>query len=108
MNWIRYRHIPPKPKTPATGMVAQTLPMATMFLRNKMLSWVCVSVCLQHYLNFRNTTLSDDASSPLLNLVMSIVGLITAYLDILYPNFGGPAGKIASQSAASATASTTA
>lgn len=63
-------------------MIAQTLPMAAMFLRNKMLSWVAFSICLQHYLNYRNVPLSEDGNSPLLSLVLAAMGVFTAYMDV--------------------------
>lgn len=82
---VRYHHVKKEGKSPATGTIAQTLPMASMFMRNKMLSWVAFSICVQHFMNYRHVQLSDDASSPTLSLVLAAMSVITAYMDILVP-----------------------
>ncbi|GMM38857.1 hypothetical protein DASC09_061960 [Saccharomycopsis crataegensis] len=82
---VKYTHVPPEARNPATGMMAQTMPMASMFMRNKMMSWASFCICVQHYMNFRNVKLSEDANSPLMSLILATIGLVTAYIDILVP-----------------------
>lgn len=79
-----------------------------------MLSWVSFSLCLQHYLNYGNVQTTDEAAtSPFLSLILSAVGVVTAYMDILIPVPNGAASIAATTAAetvaeavAGATAST--
>lgn len=70
-------------------MVAQTLPMAAMFLRNKMLSWTAVFLSVQAYLAEPNNKVKDEKDTsqpPLLRVLFALISLFTCYIDIVFPS----------------------
>lgn len=70
-------------------MIAQSLPMAAMFMRNKLLSWASLFLAIQSYLNEPiNGEKPADAQPPFLRIVFAIVSLFTCYLDLFFPNTG--------------------
>ncbi|AQZ14232.1 YPR063C [Zygosaccharomyces parabailii] len=106
---VSYKHVAP-PKSPyaatsnITGLVNQSTPMMAMFLKNKFMAWFAVVQSFHSYLNFR----SDDAvsgnsnsldQSPGLRLLMSMIGLVVCYMDLVFPT--PPAPTPASAPAAS-------
>lgn len=97
-----YKHIPAKARSEAAGMISQTLPMAAMFLRNKMLSWCAFFLAIQSYLNepINKVEENDSAGSqpPLLRVLFAFISLITCYLELIFPN-QNPAAAIASKAA---------
>lgn len=92
-------------------MISQSLPMAAMFMRNKMLSWASVFLSVQSYLNepVNKPESADTAAQqpPLLKLLFAIISLGTCYIDIIFPATNPVfkrAAKVASTAAATATA----
>lgn len=88
-NVKKYVHTAIKPKT-ASNFVSQNLPMAAMFLKNKALSWACVFIAVQNYLNepyIKDP--SDDSTSGFFKIIFSFVALGTAYLDLIFPQMTG-------------------
>jgi len=80
-------------------MVAQTLPMAAMFLRNKMLSWSSVFLAVQSYLAEPINKPVDNkevSQPPLLRVIFAIISLVTCYIDIIFPSTR-PAAKTVTQ-----------
>lgn len=86
---VPYRHVPAKPRNEAaSGMVSQTLPMAAMFMRNKVLSWSAVFLALQSYLSEPiNKPETTDAASqpPSLRILFGVISLATCYLEFFFP-----------------------
>lgn len=89
-NVKRYVHVPVKPKNSASNFVSQNLPMAAMFLKNKALSWACLFIAVQTYLNepyIKDP--SDESSSGIFKIIFALVALGTSYLDLIFPTMGG-------------------
>lgn len=104
----RYKHVPAKARSEASGMVAQSLPMAAMFMKNKLLSWTSLFLAIQSYLNDPINKQEDSESQqqpPLLKIVFAIIAVCTCYIELIFPK-SGPASKVESLAqTASATAS---
>ena len=102
-NVKRYVHVPVKPKNSASNFVSQNLPMAAMFLKNKALSWACLFIAVQTYLNepyIKDP--SDDSSSGIFKILFASVALGTSYLDLVFPTMGGFMGPNAAGTATEA------
>lgn len=97
-------------------MISQTLPMAAMFMRNKMLSWSAVFLAIQSYLSEpinKPLTGKDNsgAQPPLLRILFAFVSLATCYLELFFPatnpalrkDFGGKVAETVSTIASKAT-----
>lgn len=84
---VPYKHIPAKPRSEASAMISQSLPMAAMFMRNKMLSWTSFFLAVQSFLNEPvNKPDSSDQQPPILRVLFSIVSLGTCYMDLIFPS----------------------
>lgn len=85
-----YHHIPAKPRTEASNMISQTLPMAAMFMRNKLMSWSAIFLAIQSYLsepiNKPTSGKESGAQPPLLRVLFALISLSTCYLDIFFPS----------------------
>lgn len=103
----RYRHLPAKARSDAAGMITQTLPMAAMFMRNKVLSWLAFFLALQSYLSEPiNKPQGGDGQPPLLRLVFAVVSLVACYIEFFFPSTSASlrrAAQIAAETAAEAT-----
>lgn len=85
---VPYHHVPAKPRNEAaSGMVSQTLPMAAMFMRNKILSWSAVFLALQAFLAepINKPASADGAQPPALRIVFALISLATCYLEFFFP-----------------------
>ncbi|CAI5760551.1 unnamed protein product [Candida verbasci] len=95
---IPYKHIPAKVRKDAGGnVIAQSLPMAAMFMRNKMLSWAALFLSVQSYLqepiNKPEVANDDSASQPaILRVLFAFISVLTCYMDIVFPS-SNPAFK---------------
>ncbi|KAG5367913.1 hypothetical protein CJU90_0094 [Yarrowia sp. C11] len=101
---VPYVHVVDK-QNDAQSFITTSLPMAAMFLRNKLMSWTALFTAITAYMNepLIKPTQSDGASQPAwLSVLVSLVGLFTCYMDLAFPSQGR---KLAAQHAASATAS---
>lgn len=87
---VPYHHFPAKPRAEAGSMISQTLPMAAMFMRNKIMSWSALFLAIQSYLSEPINKPQDDSQAgsqpPLLRVVFALVSLLTCYLDIFFPS----------------------
>ncbi|CAK7891739.1 hypothetical protein CAAN1_01S06854 [[Candida] anglica] len=104
---VPYKHTPAKARSEASSIISQSLPMAAMFMRNKMLSWSAFFLAVQSYLNEPIHKQEEEASSgqqpPLLRVLFAIIALFSCYVDIFFPS-AGAAGKKAVVDAAAAAA----
>lgn len=98
-----YVHVPAKPRTQAGGTIAQSLPMASMFLRNKLLSWSSVFLSIQNYLNtpINNPDADEKQHPPILSVLFSLIALFSCYIGLIFPA-GDPSIRAASNAASSA------
>ena len=61
----------------------QSMPMAAMFMRHKLLGWSGITFAVQNYLTFHHDLVQpEDAASPTLSLVFGLTGLIATYTDV--------------------------
>ncbi|KAL6454042.1 hypothetical protein SBY92_003499 [Candida maltosa Xu316] len=102
---VPYKHVPVKPRKDSSGVLAQSLPMAAMFMRNKLLSWTSLFLAIQSYLNEPiNKPPTDEQSQPaILRVVFALVAIATCYMDVVFPGTNPglqKAAKIASDAAA--------
>uniref|UniRef100_A0A060TGL4 ARAD1D24354p n=1 Tax=Blastobotrys adeninivorans TaxID=409370 RepID=A0A060TGL4_BLAAD len=65
-------------------MFTNTMPLAAMFMRNKLLAWVALFTALQSFLN-EPFTQQSDAQPTWTSLVTALVGLVTCYMDFVIP-----------------------
>jgi len=105
---LSYRHLPAKPRNDSSSsMMSQTLPMAAMFMRNKIMSWSSVFLALQTYLSEpinKPATSSDTASQPpLLRLAFALISLLTCYVEFFFPSTSPTLKRAAIQAAESVT-----
>ncbi|KAI5964508.1 hypothetical protein KGF57_001000 [Candida theae] len=111
---IPYVHVPAKSRKDAGNVLSQSLPMAAMFMRNKMLSWASVFLSIQSYLNEPiNKPAEEDQGqqSPALRIAFAVIALITCYMDIVFPSTNPTvkrAAKIVSETATAVTTATAA
>ncbi|KAI5956801.1 hypothetical protein KGF54_000418 [Candida jiufengensis] len=83
---VPYRHVPAKARKDAGSLISQSLPMAAMFMKNKMLSWAALFLSIQTYLNEPINKVEEDGSQPpLLKVVFALVAVLTCYIDIIFP-----------------------
>ncbi|KAK6203408.1 uncharacterized protein RJT21DRAFT_119567 [Scheffersomyces amazonensis] len=104
---VPYRHVPAGVRAEASSVVSQSLPMAAMFMRNKMLSWAAVFLAVQSYLNEPINAPkkdSDSAQPPLLRIGFAFISLVTCYIDLIFPA-ANPAIKKAADVTAAVTSS---
>ncbi|KAK6458265.1 uncharacterized protein RJT20DRAFT_30110 [Scheffersomyces xylosifermentans] len=110
---VPYRHSPSKPRGEASSMIAQSLPMAAMFMRNKMLSWSALFLAIQSYLNepINKPVEKDDsgtpAQPPLLRVVFAFIALVTCYIDIIFPGSSPAANRVVKEATESVTSAVT-
>lgn len=86
------------------------MPMAAMFLRNKILAWAALFTTIQAWLN-QPKKIKSDAQPAGMSVILAIIGLCSCYVDLIIPQ-KGPIAKAAkavvetvSTTAAAATAS---
>lgn len=98
---FRYKHTLP-PKSPfetnmgLSKMVNQSMPMVGMFLRNKFIAWFALIQSFHYYLNAdpdqENSSGSKNAmdQSPMMKVVLSIIGICVCYMNIALPQPDAP------------------
>ncbi|KAK6460736.1 hypothetical protein DFJ63DRAFT_337489 [Scheffersomyces coipomensis] len=104
---VPFRHAPAAARGDASSMISQTLPMAAMFMRNKMLSWAAVFLAIQAFLNEPVNVIKkegDTSQPPALRIGFALISLVTCYIDIFFPGTM-PGGARKAADIASATAS---
>ncbi|CEP60057.1 uncharacterized protein LALA0_S01e02058g [Lachancea lanzarotensis] len=90
---VDYKHVP-APKSTASsasqGVLAQSMPMAAMFMKNKFLAWFAMLTTVHYALNGGDEASADQG--PLLKILMSAVSLGVCYMNVVFPQ-PGPADK---------------
>jgi hypothetical protein len=108
---VPYIHTPLKADSGSAGIVSQSMPMAAMFMRNKLLSWFSLISSIQSVLNELNgEPVAEGAQSGVMRIGLGVLGLAVCYMELALPGSFGGAPKKAIQTAAEtvAGASTTA
>lgn len=96
-------------------MIAQSLPMAAMFMKNKLLSWTSLFLAVQSFLNepiHKQEDKDSQQQPPILRVVFALIALGTCYIDLIFPNTGratkaGNLAKSASETVSSVISSAT-
>lgn len=90
-------------------MISQTLPMAAMFMKNKILSWAALFLAIQTYLtepiNKEQNEKEAGSQPPLLRLAFAFISLATCYMEFFFPS-SSPGIRSAFTEAAASAAST--
>lgn len=81
-------------------MIAQSLPMAAMFLKNKMLSWSALFLAVQSFLSepYNSETAKEGSQPPLLRILFAFISVAICYMDLIFPA-ASPAKKAAQKAA---------
>ncbi|TID30642.1 hypothetical protein CANINC_000797 [Pichia inconspicua] len=87
----KYVHVVAENKLVATDFVSTNLPMAAMFLKNRMLAWASLFFAVQSYLNRPIIKRpGDESQSPSFRILFALIALVTSYLDLIFPAMSGP------------------
>ncbi|SCU82722.1 LANO_0B07316g1_1 [Lachancea nothofagi CBS 11611] len=89
---FKYKPVPKSSVGAASqGIMAQSMPMAAMFMKNKFLAWFSLLLTVHYSLNGEADKKSAD-QSPLLKILMAVVSLAVCYMNVVFPQ-PGPAPK---------------
>lgn len=67
------------------------MPLAAMFLKNKFIGWFALVQSFHFYLNTDCTPSNAKAPSsatettPFVRLILSVIGLVASYMDLVFP-----------------------
>jgi hypothetical protein len=86
-------------------MMTSSMPLAAMFLRNKVLSWAAFFTTLQAWLN-EPSTIKTDAQPAWLSVMLAIIGILSCYIDLVFPQKGTLTKAVKETAEAIATAAT--
>ncbi|ONH68940.1 hypothetical protein BON22_1630 [Cyberlindnera fabianii] len=79
----------------SANFVSQSMPMAAMFMRNKLLSWFTIFSAVIAVLYEVHGQTTVDGQSGLLRLLTALVGVGVCYMELLLPGtMMGPQSKI--------------
>ncbi|CAK9440175.1 uncharacterized protein LODBEIA_P42750 [Lodderomyces beijingensis] len=98
---VPYKHVASKPRRDASNIIAQSLPMAAMFMKNKVLAWAALFLAVQSYLqepiNKPQTDDKGQAEQPaLLRILFAVAAVGTCYMDLFFPSTNPALRKAAS------------
>ncbi|CAN6596259.1 hypothetical protein TRVA0_001S02498 [Trichomonascus vanleenenianus] len=82
---VPYEHVPMNSSEPSS-MFSSTLPLAAMFMRNKLLAWAAVFTAIQSFLNEPINKKAGDSQPAWITLMTALIGLLTCYMDFVMPN----------------------
>ncbi|CCH45968.1 putative membrane protein [Wickerhamomyces ciferrii] len=88
---IPYIHVAPAPEADSGAVIGQSMPMAAMFMKNKLLSWVTLITAILALLNSggNSAAASETAQSPFVRILMAVVSLGVCYMDLVVPGSSG-------------------
>jgi len=81
----------PEAKQDAQDMsssLSSTLPMAAMFMRNKMIGWAALIVSIQNWLGESESAKKNAAMPGYLSVGMSFMALASTYMNLFIPQPG--------------------
>ncbi|VVT56360.1 uncharacterized protein SAPINGB_P005004 [Magnusiomyces paraingens] len=93
-------------KNEVSSAMSSSMPIAAMFLRNKILAWASLFTTIQGYLN-EPAQLASDSQPAWLSVLLAAVGIVTCYMDIIMPPRGPTMANAAREAAAAVTESIT-
>lgn len=100
-----YHHVPDKTANEqSTAMFTSTLPLAAMFLRNKLIAWAALFTAVQGFLNeptIQSSSPESQGQPAWITLTTALIGMITCYMDFAVPSMR-PLAKQATDAAAAA------
>merc|ERR1712000_354220 len=85
----------PEAKQDAQDMsssLSSTLPMAAMFMRNKMIGWAALIVSIQNWLGESESAKKNAAMPGYLSVGMSFMALASTYMNLFIPQPGEECG----------------
>lgn len=75
-------------------MLNQSMPLAAMFLRNKLLAWFAVLQAVHYLLNTDKEQAARDAAakdptgldqSPMTRMAVAVISVFICYIDFIFP-----------------------
>lgn len=82
---------------------SQTLPMAAMFLRSKVMSWCALFTALQNALNAPTERASEDLAPAWMHAFTAFIGVLAAYMEFVFGRRGPKLAKAGAETAAATT-----
>lgn len=79
---IPYVHTPDD-KAPSSSVMTQSMPMAAMFMKSKLLAWCGLFSSIQTYLNEPEQP-SADASPAWMSMATALLSICVTYLDFVF------------------------
>ena len=67
------------------------MPLAAMFLKNKFIGWFALVQSFHFYLNTDSSSSnskvpsSSTETTPFVRLILSVIGLVASYMDLVFP-----------------------
>ncbi|KAI3402922.1 hypothetical protein KGF56_004383 [Candida oxycetoniae] len=88
---VPYKHVPANTRKDMGNILSQSMPMAAMFMKNKVLAWAAVFLAVQSYLNEPiNRPLTDGNDKPqqpaILQILLALIAAGTCYMDLFFPS----------------------
>lgn len=102
---VPYVHVPLEAESTANGIVQQTMPMAAMFMKNKLLSWFSLFSAVQAVLSeWSGVPVPEGGQPAYLRVLLGLVGLGVCYMELVWPGSSGyvPRPKAVAETVAAA------
>lgn len=80
---LPYAHKSDAPKEERNALMTQSLPMMSMFMRSKIISWAGVFTALQSWLS-EPEDLGKDQNPGWMSLITSFIGVVVCYMDFVF------------------------
>ncbi|EQL36527.1 hypothetical protein BDFG_01910 [Blastomyces dermatitidis ATCC 26199] len=78
-----------------SSTMSNTMPMAAMFSRNKMIAWAAVTFSLQNWMAETPEQQKKSATPAYMGVIMAFLSVIVTYMPMFLPTPGNPAPKAA-------------
>ncbi|KAF1344821.1 hypothetical protein BDV97DRAFT_63055 [Delphinella strobiligena] len=75
-----------------TGAVGNTLPMAAIFTKNKMIGWLAVVFAVQNWLAETPESKKKASTPGIFSVGMALMSVGVAYMPLFMPPTAGPTG----------------
>ncbi|KAF8436167.1 hypothetical protein BGX38DRAFT_97580 [Terfezia claveryi] len=75
-------YVPSEPKAEETSTISNTLPMAALFTRNKMIAWSALVFAIQAWLNETPTQVASGKQPAYFSIAMGAMSVVVTYLPM--------------------------
>ncbi|RFU34490.1 hypothetical protein B7463_g1855, partial [Scytalidium lignicola] len=88
---IPYQAPPPKDGAgDFSGTLSNSMPMAAMFMRNRMIGWASVVMSIQNWLSESEESRASSSQPAIFSVGMAFLALVVTYLPMFLPPPGSP------------------